>query len=152
MIVEFIMFIIFKGPLLYTIKYSTSMKMYQVLLIGTILYVFIQLQSKYGSRFFLPNKCRIKRYEYRRRIDEDFDLAKLDESLWPEWDIWMQKLHQPSLYAGDRSLCKIEGKEWYKIYMKTTQLMNLHYFWLELLISDFKNQFIHLYEIDDYDD
>ena len=98
-IVDFVLFIIFKDPLYSIFGIPTSKLTYHVFSIGVIGLTITELQFEYGSRFFLPNRCRAKRYEYRRIISQDYELAKLDKSMWPDWDLWMQKLHQPSLYA-----------------------------------------------------
>ena len=64
----------------------------------------------------------------------------------------MQKLNLPSLYAGGRSLKDVEGEKWYKMYMKTPDGNNLHYYWLLNMIEQISiQQGIHQ-NIDEYDD
>ena len=123
--------------------------MIALLYIGFIINIY---QYKYGSRFFLPNWCRTKRFEYRREIANDFELIKHDENMWPEWDIWMQKLNLPSLHSNNRSLSKIEGNRCYAIYMKTHTRMKLHYFWLEWFLKQSVYLRIPLYKIDEFED
>ena len=72
--------------------------------------------------------------------------------MWPEWGLWMQKLHHSSFLSKDRWLNNIEGDKWYSIYMKAKSGMSLHYFWLLYMIemnNGFNNQ---IDELDKYDD
>ena len=115
-------------------------------------YFITQTQFKYGSRFFLPNRCRTRRYEHRRTIAEEFELAKLDESMWPEWYIWLQSLHHPSLLAEDKSLRQLEGRQWYGICMKTQDGKFLHYFCLEWMFANSERLGLYMDKIDEFDD
>ena len=133
-------------------KFKANFSAIHIVLLFVIGYVTLLCQFKYGSRFFLPNRCRKRRYEYRRKIADDFELSKLDESMWPEWDYWFQKLHLPSLNAEGRNLSKIEGKEWFGVYMKSPYGENLHYFCLDKIIRESKDDYIYLIKIDNYDD
>ena len=150
-VTELTMFVLFRDPLNIIAGLKINRIMYLVFIIGILGYYVAKLQYKYGSRFFLPNRCRRKIFEYRRRIAEDFNLTKLDESSWPEWDFWSQKLHLPSLHTGNRNLGKIEGKEWYEIYMKTKDEKKMHYFWLLKAIDQHYLQIGFGLSIDDYD-
>ena len=101
---------------------------------------------------FFQNYEDQKRFEYRRKIAEDFELVRLEESMWPEWGRWMQKLHQSSLYAGDRSLMEIEEEKWFQMYMRTSEWESLHYFWLLDIFEQNYVQSGHLQKIDEFDD
>ena len=149
---ELTLYLLFKDPLYFIIGLPTGIMIYQVYIIGVFGYLFSSLQFEYGSRFFLPLRFRTLVYEHRRRIPEDFDLTKLDESMWPEWDYWLNKLHLPSLFTEDRSLSKIEGKKWYEIYMKTRSGNKLHYFWLLHINRLHYYQTGYYQQIDGYDD
>ena len=149
---ELALFIMFKHPLYFVILNPTSKQLYFSFIVGIIWVLFTEMQTVYGSRFFLPSRWRSKIYEYRRRIIEDFELKALDEDFWPEWDFWMKKLHLPSLYTGDRSLKKIEGENCYQMYMKTQDGKKLHYFWLLYMFEQNFIQLGYLQNIDVYDD
>ena len=123
-------FILAKDSLYFISGYSTSTAIYKAFIVGVFGYVFSKFQYMHGTRFFLPNRFRTKKHEYRRYITEDFELTKMDETYWPEWEYWMQKLHQPSILYRDKSLCKIEKDQWYEMYMKSKEGINLHFFWL----------------------
>ena len=122
------------------------------LLMLVIGYFLPMIQYKYGTRFFLPNRWRTIKLQYRRNINEDFDLYRIDESMLPECNLWMQKLHFSSLISNNKSLSKNEGKECYNIYMKTQNGMNLHYFCLKWMITNENYHGLQLYGIDEFDD
>ena len=94
------------------------------------------LQTEYGYRFFLPKKWRNKVYERRRKITEAFDLSKIEEKMWPEWDIWLEKLHLRSLYEYDRSLNWVEENKSCEFYMDIGQNRKCHYFCLHFAIEN----------------
>ena len=133
-------------------RFHIDLIIYQIMLLHTVWFFVFVFQFKYGSRFFLPNKWRSKRFEYRRILWNDFDLANMEVSMWPEWDLWMQKLNEPSLFSNGRNLYEIEGIDWYGKYMRTDRGKNLHYFWLERLIKNPIKNALYLHEIDEYDD
>ena len=137
---------------IFEFRFQIDLTIYYTMLLLTVWFFGLIFQFKYGSRFFLPNKCRSKRFEYRRILWNDFDLTRMEVSMWPEWDLWMQKLNESSLVSNERSLYEIEGKDWYGKYMRSNWGKNLHYFWLEWLIRNPKNNVFYLYGIDEYDD
>ena len=149
---ELALFFLFKDPLYLAIRNSTSKVIYIYLIVGLLARIFASFQAVLGSRFFFPNKYRTKKLEYRRIITEDFKLSTLDESLWPEWDSWMQKLHHSSLYAGDKNLKDIEGENCYQMYMRTLDGKKLHYFWLLNMLEQNSIQQGIIHKIDEYDD
>ena len=106
-LVDFSVYLIIKYYWLLTHKLKTNLIALQAMPLLVILYIISHLQSKYGSRFLLPNRFRTKLFEYRRRIVEDFDIAKMDQCMFPEWDLCLQKLNLASLYSNDRCLAKI---------------------------------------------
>ena len=57
---EITIFILFKDPISFIIQHSISTFAYQAFMIGVLGCIFVELQSRYGSRFFLPNRCRTK--------------------------------------------------------------------------------------------
>ena len=118
----------------------------------TAAYIFSWLQLEYGSRFFFPNCWRKKAHEYRRRIAEEFDLTKIESSQWPEWYIWLEKLHHQSSLRGQRSLAKLEGDQWYEMFLKTMDGQNVHYFWYLWTIDNGYHNNPEFYDIDKYDD
>ena len=121
-----------------------------------LLFVFNQIiswiQIFKGSRFFLPNRCRTKLFEYRRCIADDFELIRMDEHEWPQWDLWLQKLNQPSLLAEHKSLSQIEGNQCYGMYMRCHDGKKFHYFWIQWIESSNINYLSNIYQIDAYDD
>ena len=151
-ITDFVLLVLFKDPIYSSTELPTGKMMYYAFIIGVWGFIFAEYQFKFGSRFFLPNWYRTKRYEYRRRIAEDFDLPKMDQSIWPEWDLCMQKLHQPSLNAENRNLRSIEGDKCYEMYMKARDGKNLHYFCLWKIIDQRYNQIGYFQKIDEFDD
>ena len=151
-ILDLISMAVLKYQFLYHIRFHINFIIYMVVILLILGYITIIFQYKYGTRFFLPNWWRTKRFEYRRRIWEDFDLTKIDEIMWPEWVIWMRKLHQSSLHSNGRSLNDIEGSDCFGKYTKTENGLNLHYFWLEWLINNSSNLGLQLYKIDEFDD
>ena len=151
-ITDLIIFLIFRYPLEFVAKSQTELMFIQVLALLIIFYSISFLQAKYGSRFFLPNRWRNKVYEFRRSIAEEFDLTKLEENMWPEWNYWMQKLHLPSLLSNDKSLKILNGLESNLIYMKTQDNRLYHYFCLEHIIWQGQLSNYPYKSIDYYDD
>ena len=152
MLTDLAIYLIFRYPLELINRYQSDLMFIQVFVLIFIFYTISCLQLKYGSRFFLPNRWRGKIYEFRRVIAEDFDLAKTDEAMWPEWGYWMQKLHLPSPLSNERSLRSYEGFECNSIYMKTQDNYSFHYFCLEYIISQKQFTSYPCKSIDEYND
>ena len=151
-LVDFFVFVAIKYPFTFVVKFQTSFSIFYacVLTIGSVIITIFQ--NTQGSRFFFPNKYRTKDYEYRRIITKDFELFKINECEWPECNIWIEKLNQPSLLAGSASLKDIEGDQWFSIYMLTRDKSKVHYFclmWMLDLHFRLTNQKI---DIDKFDD
>ena len=152
MLADLAIYLIFRYPLELINTYQSDFMFIQVFVLIFIFYTISCLQLKYGSRFFLPNWWRSKIYEFRRVIAEDFDLAKTDEAMWPEWGYWMQKLHLSSLLSNEKSLRSYEGLRCNSIYMKTQDNYSFHYFCLDYIISQKKSPNYPCKSIDEYND
>ena len=150
--IDLLVSLVIKLQWMIDLVYHINLTVYLMFLLYCVWCIIILLQIKYRSRIFLPNRCRTKKFEYRRRIWEDFDLTRMAESEWPEWDIWMCKLHETSLFTNDRSLHDIEGIDWYKKYMRSLDDVYLHYFCLEWLINNSGYLELNLRGIDEYED
>ena len=126
--IDLLVSLVIKLQWMIDLVYHINLTVYLMFLLYSVWCIIMLLQIKYRSR--------IIKFDYRRRIWEDFDLTRMVESEWPEWDLWMCKLHETSLFTNDRSLRDIEGIYWYEKYMRTVDWGNLHYFCLEWLINN----------------
>ena len=145
-------FIYLKYPICFVERFQTNYNIFYAFVLFFASWIIAKIQYTKGTLFFLPNRCRTKVFEYRRRIAEDFEFIRMDQSEWPQWDLWLQKLNQPSLLAENRSLSQIEGNQCYGGYMKTKEGTKLHYFWLLKMIEDNKKENNAYLEIDQFDD
>ena len=149
---EAFVFIYLKYPIFFVARFQTNYSILYAFVLFFASWIITKIQYTKGTLFFLPNRCRTKVFEYRRRIAEDFEFIRMDQSEWPQWDLWLQKLNQPSLLAENRSLSQIEGNQCYGGYMKTKEGTKLHYFWLLKMIEDNKKENNAYLEIDQFDD
>ena len=151
-LIDLFLFWVLRFPLEYLLNSGMESAVVQSSILFIAVYVFSWLQFEHGSRFFLPNCWRKKAYEYRRRIAGEFDLSKIDRSQWPEWYIWLEKLHHQSILRGQRSLVKLEGNQWYGMFLETMDGKNVHYFWYLWTIENEYHSNPDFYDIDKYDD
>ena len=149
---DLFLFWVLRSPLEYLLISLRESAVVQSSILFTAAYAFSWLQFVHGSRFFLPNRWRKKSHEYRRRITKEFDLTKIERSQWPEWYIWLEKLNHQSFLQGQRSLTKLEGDQWYEIFLKTMDGRNIHYFWYLWTIDNGYHHYPEFSNIDKYDD
>ena len=116
----------------------------------------IQVQRKYGSRFFLPHRFRKYGYQYLKFIENEFLAVDIDRGNVPYCELWLGTLDTGGMLDLDLNNKKYEMlKQHIGIYAETPCEHTFHYTCLCVYLNDHDSWPVCqeiLSELIDYDD